>query len=41
MITIMAMIIAVFAFIYFYISFLRVVDKIPKSVTIVVTEEKI
>jgi hypothetical protein len=41
MITKIATIIAVFILIYFYISSQELVDKIPKSVTIMVTEEKI
>jgi len=39
MITIIAKIIDVFMLIYFYISSQGMVDKIPKSVTIMVTEE--
>jgi heme/copper-type cytochrome/quinol oxidase subunit 2 len=41
MITIIPIIIAVFMLIYFYISSQGMVDKIPKPVTIMVTEEKI
>ena len=41
MITTIAKIIAVFVFIYFYISLSILVDKIPKPATILVTEEKI